>query len=325
MNKYIIYLLGFVLFCITSPTAFALSQNVQLLDTPQLTYLEKVYPLADKNKFNQTFFDSLHFYWYDPSATGAFFKNVATEIKLDADPAFICLGWMVGCEPKGPVNGVVRNQYPLAQNTPTLKGASSNQLVEVYHNGWYQEPGLYFYVLKGTGVFLNVGKTLIARNKVDALHKMGLSDVERLRILTYYLDGSTYVPTYDAIAQYADTHDLHFDQALILMMKQAREGTNYLADRFNATASCDFALYLLAREKGYDTVQLTNQGNINGGWGYEIVDVRANISDSLEKRWIKERQYLFLADPFDTKKRERCQLEVPFKMVQCDNYKSLER
>jgi hypothetical protein len=319
MKKYALALLTFAVALTIAPASFSFNQKDQHLSAEQLNYLEKVYPLANKDQFNHEFFDSLDFYWYDPLATASFFKKVATDIKPGADPHFVCLSWIAPCKPQGAINGVVRNQYPLSQMTPTLVGTPSNHLVEVYHNGWYQEPGLYFYALKGTGTFLNVGHTLIARNKVDALHQMGLSDSQILKILTYYIVDSQYLPTFDYIAQYADTHHISFDQALTLLMSQSRDGTNYLADRFNATASCDYALYELARKKGYDTVQFTNQANINGDWGYEIVDVRAENDDSLTNRWIKERKYLFVADPFNTNIIQPCQLRVPFKMVRCEN------
>jgi hypothetical protein len=285
------------------------------------TYLHQVYPLAKQKNLDRQFFDSLDFYWYDPKSTASFFKRVATILDNRSTARFVCLSWMKTCTPEGPQNGVVRNRYRHGVTTPELQGVPSNHLIEVYHNGWYQEPGLYFYALKGTGTFLNVGKTLIARNKVDALHKMGLSDAECLKVFSYFIINNNYSPTFDYIASYADKEHIPFDKALAIQMKRAREGKNYMSDRFNSTASNDYALYLLAREKGYDTVQFTNQANTNGDWGFEIVDLRASLKDSLKVRWMKERQYLFVADPFNPENREPCELKVPFKMVRCEQVK----
>lgn len=287
--------------------------------SPELqAYLHQVYPLANTEDLDRPFFNSLDFYWYDPQSTAGFFKNVATSLDNRSTADFVCLSWMMPCIPKGPDNGVVRNRYTQGVSTPDLSGVPSNHLLEVYHNGWYQEPGLYFYALKGTGTFLDVGKTLIARNKVDALHKMGLTDSQILQVLSYYTDGKgNFQLTFDLIADYADKNNISFNQALEILMKQSREGNGYLSDRFNATAANDYALYMLAREKGYDTVQFTNQANTNGDWAFEIVDLRAKLDDSLTQRWVNERKYLFIADPFHPEKRQPCQLSVPFKMVRC--------
>jgi len=105
-------------------------------------------------------------------------------------------------------------------------------------------------------------------------------------------------------------------------MKESAAGGDYVPDRFNATASTDLALYQLGRKKGYDTIQFTNQANTDGGWGFEIVDLRANNNDSLKQRWLKERKYLFIADPFNPKHRQACEQPVPFKMVRCSQVTS---
>jgi hypothetical protein len=316
MKKYLLPLIAVVIAIIL--VIAALVYRSRPLSAEFKTYLHKVYPLSNKKNLDRRFFNSLHFYWYDPQSTAIFFKHVATKLDNNSTARFVCLSWMVDCVPKGPDNGVVRNRYPKGVSTPDLGGVPSNHLIEVYHNGWYQEPGLYFYALKGTGTFLDVGKTLIARNKVDALHKLGLTDSQTLQVFGYYIDNKgNYLPTFDYISDYADKHDMPFTQALAVLMKRSRDGDGYPSDRFNATASNDYALYKLARSKGYDTVQFTNQANTNGDWGYEIVDLRAKLDDSLKERWIKERKHLFIADPFHPEKRQPCQLAVPFKMVRC--------
>ena len=68
--------------CITSATTFALSQNLLLSDRPTLTYLERVYPLEDKNQLNREFFDSLVFYGYAPLATVTFLKMLQQLLNL---------------------------------------------------------------------------------------------------------------------------------------------------------------------------------------------------------------------------------------------------
>jgi hypothetical protein len=153
---------------------------------------------------------------------------------------------------------------------------------------------------------------------VDALQKLGLTDSAILQSDGYFILGGQYLPTFDNIATYADDHGIPFEQALADRMHQSATGSSYAADRFNATASMDYTLYLLAREKGYDTIQLTNQANTNGGWGFEIVDVRSNLSDNLKTRWIKEKQFLFIANPFDLRETKPCELKVPYEMVRCE-------
>lgn len=299
----------------------ALTGRKQPLTPQALAYLQKTYPLANKKKFNRRFFENLNFYWYAPGATDAFFDGVSKTVTPKSNPKFVCLAWIMPCVPKGPNNGVIRNQYRDGVSTPSLPGFQNNELVEVYHNQWYQEPGLYFYALKGTGTFLNIGKTLIARNKVDALHKLGMNDSDILKVLSYYFAKPDNGNTFDDIAQYAEDHKISFKKALTTMMDQAAEGKTYAADSFNRTASNDYALYMLAKEKGYDTVQFTNQANENGGWAFEIVDLRAKLSDNLNQRWTKERKFLFVADPFDPKHKAACNYSVPYKILRCTQRK----
>jgi hypothetical protein len=316
MKKYLLPLIAVVIVLALIITAFFYRSRPL---SPQVkTYLQAVYPLADKEKLNRQFFDSLDFYWYDPKATASFFKHIATQIGPHSASPIVQLSWMAPVAPKNSQSAVVRNRYLAGVSSVMLSGVPSHQLIEVYHNGFYQEPGLYFYALKGTGTFLNVGNTLIARNKVDALQKLGLTDSAILQSDGYFILGGQYLPTFDNIATYADDHGIPFEQALADRMHQSATGSSYAADRFNATASMDYTLYLLAREKGYDTIQLTNQANTNGGWGFEIVDVRSNLSDNLKTRWIKEKQFLFIANPFDLRETKPCELKVPYEMVRCE-------
>lgn len=227
--------------------------------------------------------ESTVLYWYN-SKTAPFFKSVASKLQPGDTPEFVCLSWMKPCTAGKSDHAVVRNQYLKGTKTESLPGIPNNGLAEVYHNGWYHEPGLYFYVLAGSGTFLNVGKTLIARNKVDALKKLGLSDRDILRSLP--------ITTFRLIAEDAEEKKQSFYMSLHDILQHMQTGQSYKLDRLNETMSVDFLLYERARKKGYDTVQLTNQPNGNGGWAFEIVDVRSDLADDLKTRWKKQHSFL---------------------------------
>ena len=247
--------------------------------------------------------DSQTLYWYNKT-TADFFKDVSTHLQPGDSPKFVCLSWMKPCTPGDKSHAVIRNLYLQGTKTKSLSGIPSNGLAEVYHNGWYQEPGLYFYVAKGAGVFLNVGHTLIARNKIDALKKLGLSDKDILKSLP--------ISVFRQVAEGADKQGEKFTEALHDTLSKAQQGHPYEIDRLNDTMSADYLLYETAREKGYDTVQLTNQPNSNGGWAFELVDVRADMNESLKNRWRRQRYFLQSANATP------CYYPLPLETLSCN-------
>lgn len=286
--------------------------------SPQkIAYLKKTYPLAPADELGDDFFDELNFYWYDPSSTAFAFKQVAKTLSPKQDPNYVCLSYMKSCEPLGPNSAVVKNTYHDGRASNAPEPTPNNQLVEVYHNGWGVEPGSYYYAISGTGVFLNVGRSLVALNKFDALHQLGLSDKAIFSYSAIYTKNGRPAHSFALIKQWADDHNVTFMRALQSIMRSARVGDNYANNRLATTESADFILYQLARQKGYQTVQLRSQPNINGGWAYEILDVRVPLTATLKEKWEKNKAFLFIANPLNLKKRAPCQYDTPFHILRC--------
>ena len=286
-------------------------------DPKTVAYLQSVYPLAPVAKLNNAFFNSRTLYWYDATATQDLFRDVVTQLAAGTEPEFVCLNWMLTCKPMGPNHAVVRNTYANGEQSSAPKATPDNGLVEVYHNRWYREPGIYYYVLPGSGIFLNVGHTLVALNKLDALRKLGLDDSQILQRAAYSIIKNEYISSFALIKVQADLSKRPFNKALSSAMQSGIDGSSYHFSRMAQSSAPDYPLYLLARKKGYDTVQLTAQPNDNGGWAYELVDVRQPLSLSLKQKWMAAKKYLFIADPFDHTHTAPCKFDVPFKILRC--------
>lgn len=287
-----------------------------LLRTPNNTtptisqYLTRVYPLLPKPLATKKFYDQLNFY-YAPMPT-----------KITAFGAFYCLSWMYRCG--NTQDGTVfRNVYPpqSPNHSPNRKGFPANSQVEVMHYGWYHEPSLYFYLAKGSGIFLTVGHTLIANNKIDALKKLGLSDQKILSIAGQYAypyPTPHNKNTYNVIKTNAENQHTDFNTALHRILQAAAKNTDYDYNRIANSTDYDYPLYHLCRQHHYDTIQLTIQPNDNGGFAYEIMDCRTSVEAPLTKRWRQESRYLSIRNPRNLAEHRPCRYHVPWvKWLSC--------
>jgi hypothetical protein len=260
------------------------------------TYLKQVYPLLPGNINSQKLINSFDFY-YAPFPTGL---DISTENKQ-----FYCLAWMYACGNK-PYGAIFRNLYhpKQAQQFRYINGYPSNSNVEVMHSDWYNEPSLYFYVAKGTGIYFNIGKTLRAKNKIDALKKMGLSDIE---ILSY-----APIDMYTAVKKYAAEHKLTFKKALSDVIKSIINNKNYQWNRYAGGTTYDVILTRLCRKHHYATFQFTMQPNDNKLWGYELMDCRTPMSMPLLQRWQHIKKYFSQRNPLNLKQKAPCHFQLPF-------------
>lgn len=314
-KKYIV--LAFSVLAIMAVIYFVIyKKNVTTYITDD-TYLAKVYPLLTKEERRHIPIKSLGFYYYPyPISLQGAMQNLNPHKPQKLNTLY-CLSWMTRCGYA--VNGALfRNLYDM-RNTSLFKyrhGFPSDSLVEVIHDSWYFEPAIYYYQAKGTGIFLDVGKTLVASNKVDALKKLGLTDVQVLNVSNHYVyfDSSLlFGNSYNLFKGYAEKNKIPFLQALPKIMHIIIDNENYDINRAADSSSYDLALYFLCRKKHYDTIQFTTSPNDNGGWAYEIMDCRTSINSTLVQRWKKERKYLKQCNPLRTKECRPCQFKVPFK------------
>lgn len=282
-------------------------------------YLQRVYPLAPKSQLTTDYYQQLNFYWYPyPLAKEHFIsKNNATEPPQYG--AFICLSWMYRHCSLEKGSAIVKNLYPPKEPNQFKyrDGTASNNFVEVYHNGWYVEPGIYYYVVRGSGIYLNVGKTLVAKNKLDALHKLGMSYSDILQISGKFVYDNNYVTTFRLIQEYMQNHHLTFQEALNNVMTTAIAGDDYQFGRIADSADYDYSLYKLGKNAGFDTIQFTVQPNDNGGWGYELIDLRPELSETLIQKYQLNQQRLTKRNPFDLSKGQPCQYKIPFEILTC--------
>ncbi len=264
-------------------------------------YLTRVYPLLPTSAATPTFAHSLDFY-YAPFLP-------ALKINTHAKQ-FYCLAWMYACG-NVPNGAIFRNHY---QHTPFKyrAGHTANDYIEVMHYKWYEEPALYFYAAKGSGIFLNIGNTLVARNKIETLKKMGFSDEQIIAIAP--------PSAQNYIQHIMSEQHLSYKTALHYVIQAAINNTNYTANRLAGGASYDIVLAEQCRRHHYATFQFTIQPNDNGSWGYEVMDCRRPRTMPLRQRWIIEQRYLSQRNPLNLKQARACHYKVPFsKWVTCNN------
>lgn len=207
------------------------------------------------------------------------------------------------------------NLYPPRAwwNYRDLNKYPSDSFVEGVHvrddNPFYSVYGYWIYKAPGSGVFYNVGKTLLARNKIHALFLLGMDAAEiadLLRDERYY-----YNPDRPSEEYYGGMKSI---ESIL------QDGKNYNLDRFNNTAAMDRAITTRARAQGYDSVQFQIQANGMGGWAHEIVFV--SPTPLLKKRektwpgWTDMKKRMELRDPDGIKPPLPC-IPVLNKLVTC--------
>lgn len=287
--------------------------------TPE-AYLKRVYPLALSSQLSPDYYEHLDFYWYPyPLSKNRLMANV-NAFGPAKYGSWVCLSWMYGNCSLEKGSAIVKNLYPPnnPNQYPYRNGTPSHHFAEIYHNGWYFEPGIFYYVVHGSGVYLNVGKTLIAKNKLDALHQLGMSYSDILQISGNFIANGNYVTTFRFVQEYMEKNKLTFQEALNKIMSSAISGDNYEFGRIADSADYDYSLYKLGKKAGYDTLQFTIQPNDNGGWGYELLDLRPELSESLLQKYTLNQKRLTQRNPFDLSKGRPCQYRIPFEVLKCE-------
>lgn len=283
-------------------------------------YLCNVYPLAvsdisaASDKDIDAFFNNLCFYYKlnpQSEAVTPVGNYVAMNIKEMPD-----VGNLYSPSIINPDGFVCRNAYPPDDplNNNVVKGFASNSDVEICHSNVYNgQLGVYYYLTPGSGVYVNLGNTLVANNKLDALRKLGFSNAQIANSLN--TPGTAYWPAYyggdlppgyekkyfiDLVRQYMAQYSCRQEYAENALINAAIDETDYLYGRVNDTGwQVDVDNFNLGRAQGYDTIQLTSQANMNNGWAFEIIDLRIVEGASLDVTMSTLSKYYSIRNPFN--------------------------
>ncbi|WP_404340285.1 hypothetical protein [Pseudoalteromonas mariniglutinosa] len=283
-------------------------------------YLERVYPQAKSDLSTMsdaavsTFFNGLGFYFQlDPQPADVIPLGDTSPRNQSELPQLGDLYWPSVINPQG---FWCRNPYDPTNpfNNEFVDGFASHSKVEVCHANVYDGSlGVYYYLARGSGIAVDLGKTLVARNKLDALRKLGYSNSEIARALN--TGGTAYWPYYTGgqlpptnakkffrslVANYLDQYGGTTEEAENKIIDEAIDETNYLYGRLNDTGwQVDEDNFNLAKSAGFDTVQLTTQANMNNGWAFEIIDLRVVPGGNLQTTMMNLNQYYRAVNPFN--------------------------
>ena len=308
--------------------------NYQGINQSEKDYYYGVYPLA--SCYPNTWYNCVNFFY--PEVPASIVNKVGGPPPDPADtnyaPPPLNSPWIPVWYPPG---AFAINRYP--PNSwwcyPEINSTDNCKYIEVTHvpddQDFYTVQGTWFYVAKGSGVFLDIGKSLIARNKIDALKllKVGPEEMARLypngfymvNVNIPYINFSTLAAElYPQISDPVERLSMLFTDAANISTL-AKNGTPlsklYNIDRINNSADFDQLICQLARAAGYDTVQFVTQANGNGGWNWELVFVNQPLflkTDAIRMSYITPRIYLI--DPCNHSKKKHCEFD-PFKKYTC--------
>lgn len=201
-------------------------------------------------------------------------------------------------------------KYSLAVNrySPTkwnsfikAKGNPDNSWVEGLHSAFStvnKTYGVWFYRSTGSGIFINLGRTFAALNKIEAIAKLwemsgstngyksladyiihpndqnvdvrisgpkrtGLGGIQNL---DYWSNGQIHTN----LATLKE-HPKHRSKSLVDLLKEIVIGTDYEVNRVANTGILDNLIIYLAKKNGFESVQFTVQPNLYTGWTTEIM------------------------------------------------------
>ena len=185
------------------------------------------------------------------------------------------------------------NKYPKVWNSfYNAAGDAADSWVEVLHSSFSISNatyGVWFYRSLGSGMFVNMGRTLASLNKLDALVKLGFGFTQIAEFilrpvrgellddgvtpgstglggvsgLYYWLSGQTRTDL---------SHILTNDVDMIAKyLSIAAYGNDYNLNRVCTTGVLDKLITYLLRAAGYYSVQFTVQANLYNGFTTEIM------------------------------------------------------
>jgi len=184
-------------------------------------------------------------------------------------------------------------------------GDPDNSWIEGVHSAFFPTNttyGVWFYKTVGSGIFINLGKTLRARNKLDVLIKLGwtIQDIANFINRPIPIKGTLlYDPSITLsnsglggpekvyfwlagqyltnIKELMDIKKLSLEE---ILTAAANPGSDYDINRINTSGTLDSPAFYMARQQGYNSVQYTVQPNIYNGFTTEIMIVGDNTTNT---------------------------------------------
>jgi hypothetical protein len=206
-----------------------------------------------------------------------------------------------------------------------FEGIKDNNFIEVINSKpLAQSLGWWWQCVTGSGVFLDVGKSLRVKNKLDAVYTLlkkmnkdflkkyfGNEDIYDIiyNLIVKCLCNDKYTncdcePDYEGVLKESGLPVKNFENELKRFQKRnnikdykeafqksihaAINNLDYRLNRINSKISLDETIFFLGINTGYDTIQLSQDPNINGYYIYKIIDLR------IPKEYLKnakEREY----------------------------------
>ena len=304
------------------------------------TYYNRIYP---NGKHVNKFWKDLNFF-YD-CVPNSYLMPIYDSVKFNYRPPRFNVPWVpVGFH----TNTFAINQFPSNEwwVYKYSEGFRDNSFVEMIHvkddNPFYDVYGYWCYYAKGCGTFYNVGRSLRAYNKLDALVKLGFSSDKilslvlnsRYMINVSFSDGNVPLDLArdiypNSIMTDSDKMNNIIDLASRAPNRYDLEVYNtkalYAIDRINNTADWDKILCQGAKSQGYDSIQFLVQANGHGGWATEIVFVGMNKllkdEENVWKGWNYINNRLYVMNPKSRQNKEKCsfnpEYDLNYSIVSC--------
>lgn len=236
------------------------------------------------------------------------------------------------------------------------KGDADNSWIEVLYSSFAIDTttyGIWFYRVLGSGMFVNLGRTFAALNKIDAIVKLWekLVSVDGYKSLADYIqrqplgDESSvinigpdktglggiqnldYWSNGQVHTNLGELMELHKGKSVVDMLRSVVESkgglVEYELNRVANTGALDDLIVFLAIKNGYESVQFTVQPNVYTGWTTEIMILGPGQTIYTDIHQIPSNRFRVL-DPNnlpndkETNQGKPCEFGKMFSCVYCD-------
>lgn len=316
------------------------------------SYYYRVYPAAKDGSYSREWMDDLNFYYeFIPETFIKSQGNIYFPSEHDWNPPEMNKLWYPIWYNGGPDTGCgsscARNLYPPNNwlDYKNRKGFESNTFVESLHtiddNPFYTVSGFWLYYAVGSGVWIDIGRTVKAVNKIHALNLLGLDEVDiggLIMTSEFMVNNSPLSLKVVDLVKKLYPHIPQLKNACIELVKEILTFSTqqsptqplaggelermYLIDRVNNSADWDSYISMIARSQGYQSIQFTVQANGNGGWAHEIVycgtTPLVKIVESEWGGWAQIKSKITIADPMNTYSHCQCDFTPGISRVVCD-------
>ena len=307
---------------VTDPT------NILFRAKDEIEPLHGIYLSSDKEEHDRYV---RYFYTIYPNTNKEIWENMSNE-QLEQLYENLEIWYDIGTNPNGkqPVRAAFKPFYRVPDSINLQQNVAhatfpKNCWVEVYHAGNLNTDfyipsqffsGTYYYPARGSGVFLRLGKSLIAPNKVAALKMLKVpNDV------IFQYSGKSFKRWLTREAKYLKKQlpELPNEQilnlALTTQIDNMKNGKNYTRsgkDRkdicyYGIGSEADSLLAFSALQKGYDTIQLFAESQLGCDQrgvltGFEIIDLKTpddsaqNLSMYIPQDYLPNKNGFYLDD-----------------------------